>query len=46
MAKELVGGTLYVGWPYLAEAKVCAVSDGREKYQEVNENLCSNVYFV
>ena len=32
MAQELVGKTLFVDWPYLVEAKVCAVSDGREKY--------------
>ncbi len=39
MAQELVGRTLYVGWPYLAEAKVCAVSDGREKYHDVSDNV-------
>lgn len=47
LAQELVGRTLYVGWPYLAEAKVCAVSDGREKYHDVSNNgLSHNTVYV
>ena len=32
LATELVGLQCYVGWPYLAEAKVHAVSDRTTKY--------------
>ena len=32
LAGELVGNHCYVGWPYLAESKVHAVSDGVVEY--------------
>ena len=35
LAEQLVGRACYVGWPYLEEAMVWAVSDGRSSfYQE------------
>ena len=32
MANEIVGSQCYVGWPYLTEGKVHAVSDGVTQY--------------
>ena len=32
LAKHLVGKICYVEWPYLVEAKVVAISDGKTKY--------------
>ena len=30
----MVGDVCYVGWPYLVEAKVYALSDGKTKYYQ------------
>ena len=32
LANDLIGSQCYVGWPYLTEAKVHALSDGKTKY--------------
>ena len=35
MAKEVVGSVCYVGWPYLVEARIQGVSDGKRRIQQV-----------
>lgn len=37
LAKELIGKTIYVGWPYLNEAMVHSISDGAVQYYQVRE---------
>ena len=34
LAKLVVGKVRYVGWPYLVEAKVHAIGDGKTKYYQ------------
>ena len=38
LAKELIGKTIYVGWPYLNEAMVHSISDGAVQYYQVRES--------
>ena len=44
LAKELIGKTIYVGWPYLNEAMVHSISDGAVQYYQVSENKINHKY--
>lgn len=48
IAEKLIGENVYVGWPYLTEAKVCAVSDDQFRYEkyrgEVNNTPHEGAY--
>lgn len=42
ISEKLIGETVYVGWPYLIEAKVCAVSDDHFIYQKLHGEVVTN----
>lgn len=46
LAKLLVGKLRYVGWPYLVEAKIHAISDGKTKYYQDSSHHKSRVKIV
>ena len=35
LAEDLIGQIVYVGWPYLTEAMVHSISDGKVQYYKV-----------
>ncbi|CAN6599240.1 5'-3' exoribonuclease 1 [Trichomonascus vanleenenianus] len=41
LAEKLIGESVYIGWPYLQEAKVCAISDELFRYEKVHNNVSS-----
>ena len=37
LARQLIGKVVYIGWPYLTEAKVHSISDGVVEYSQVRD---------
>ena len=44
LAKDLIGKTIYVDWPYLNEAMVHSISDGAVQYYQVSETKSTHLY--